>query len=136
VVIWVESVRLRAEFLANKEVLDYRGSQVLGTSWFGGNYFVKDNPYFTKLPVDCAFNWEYQSLATYNKNRYGLRLYNGETLVGCISDHKKEVYSAFSVIPAGRGKIIITSLDLFSCLQDLKANIVAQQLLLNILTLQ
>ncbi len=150
-----------AEFLSNKEILDYRGSQTLGKSWFGGNYFVKGNPYFTGLPVNCAFNWEYQSLATYNKNRYGLRIYNGKTLVGCVSDHKKEIYSAFSVIPAGRGKIMITSLDLFSCLQDFeatktkidedglnasvntyntssknKANIVAQQLLLNILTVQ
>ena len=90
-----------------------------------------------------------------------MRLFNGETFVGCISDHKKEVYSAFSVIPAGMGKIVITSLDLFSCLQDLelterkideegqnasvntynpsmknKSNIVARQLLLNMLKVQ
>ena len=147
-----------ADFLCNKELLDYRGSQILGKSWFGGNYFVKENPYFENLPVNCVFNWEYQALATYNKKRLGLRVFNGETLVGCVSDHKKEAYSAFSVIPAGRGKIILTSLDLFSCIKDInngnqeididglnasinsyntslanKSNVVGQQLLLNIL---
>lgn len=149
-----------ADFLCNKEILDYRGFQILGKSWFGGNYFVKKNAYFNNLPINCVFNWEYQALATYNKKRMGLRLFNGETLVGCVSDHKKEVYSAFSVIPAGRGKVILTTLDLFSCIKDIKAdkkeidiegldasintfntglknksNIVGQQLLLNILSL-
>lgn len=147
-----------ADFLSNKEVLDYRGAQMLGKSWFGGNFFVKDNPYFENLPVNCAFNWEYQCLATYNKKRMGLRTFSGETMVGCVSDHKKEVYSAFTVIPAGQGKVILTSLDFFSCLKDSKApdtpidieglnasrgtyntsltnkaNVVGQQLLLNIL---
>lgn len=147
-----------AEFLADKEVLDYRGAKKLGTSWYGGNFFVRKHPLFEGLPTDCAFNWEYQCFATYNRNRVGLRNFNGETVVGCVSDHKKEVYSALSVIPAGRGQVILTTLDIFACLQDLqaptgpvdiegmnesmntfnnsrenKANIVGQQLLLNLL---
>ena len=147
-----------AEFLADKEVLDYRGAKKLGTSWYGGNFFVRKHPLFEGLPTDCAFNWEYQCFATYNRNRVGLRNFNGETVVGCVSDHKKEVYSALSVIPAGRGQVVLTTLDIFACLQDLqaptgpvdiegmnesmntfnnsrenKANIVGQQLLLNLL---
>ena len=67
------------------------------------------------------------------------------------------MYSALSIVPHGRGKIILTSLDIFSCLKDVKpvkraegdgenasmntfnasqtnkANIVGQQLLLNML---
>lgn len=154
----IKSTDKWAEFLANKEVIDYRGKQKLGISWFGGNYFVKKNPYFEHLPVDCAFNWEYQCFATYNKDRYGLRINSGETQVACISDHKKEVYSAFSIIHAGKGKIILSTLDIFSCLQDIqkgkkdidtdglnasintynssasnKAGLVGQQLLLNLL---
>jgi hypothetical protein len=109
-----------ADFLSDKEVADYRGSKKLGTSWYGGNFFVKEHPLFEGLPQNCAFNWEYQCFATYNRKRVGLRLFNGETVVGCVSDHKKEVYSALSVIPAGRGKVILCSLDLFSCIQDLK----------------
>jgi len=109
-----------ADFLAEKETVDYRGSKKLGTSWFGGNYFVKDHPLFEGLPVNCVFNWEYQCFATYNRKRMGMRLFNGETIVGCVSDHKKEVYSALSVIPAGRGNIILCALDMYSCIQDIK----------------
>lgn len=146
-----------ASFLAKKEIIDYRGMKELGTSWYGGNFFVKDHELFTGLPQHCVFNWEYQSLATYNKNRIGLRIFNGETVVACVADHKQEVYSALSIIPHGRGRIILSALDILSCLKGLKAeqraegdgenaamntlnvsqqnkaNIVAQQLLLNML---
>lgn len=146
-----------ATFLGRKEVIDYRGSKELGTSWYGGNYFVKEHSLFTGLPQNCVFNWEYQCFATYNKKRLGLRLLNGETIAGCVSDHKQEVYSALSVIPQGRGAIILCALDIFSCIKELKAekraegdgenaamntfntsqkntaNIVGQQLLLNML---
>ena len=146
-----------AGFLAKKEVIDFRGAQVMGTSWYGGNYFVKSHPLFDGLPESCVFNWEYQCFATYNKERIGLRMFNGETVVGCVSDHKQEVYSALSIVPYGRGKIILCSLDILSCLKDVKAtkraegdgenasmntfnasgrngaNVVAQKLLLNML---
>lgn len=86
-----------------------------------------------------------------------MRMFNGETIVGAVSDHKKEVYSALSVIPHGRGKIILNALDITSCIQNVKmqkraegdgenasmntfnalennpANIVAQQLFMNML---
>jgi hypothetical protein len=84
-------------------------------------------------------------------------MFNGETVVGCVSDHKQEVYSALSIVPHGRGRIILCSLDILSCLKDAKAtkraegdgenasmntfnasgrngaNVVAQKLLLNML---
>jgi hypothetical protein len=147
-----------ATFLGKKEVVEYRGMQVMGTSWYGGNYFVKEHPLFAGLPQSCVFNWEYQCLATYNKNRIGLRIENGETVVGCVSDHKQEVFSALSIFPHGRGKIILSGLDLLSCITTVKAekkaegdgenasmttfnsssvnpaNVVGQQLLLNMLT--
>ncbi|QKJ33162.1 beta-glycosidase [Mucilaginibacter mali] len=146
-----------ATHLAKKEAMDFRGIQVMGTSWYGGNYFVKDSKLFDGLPQSCVFNWEYQCLAAYNKNRIGLRMMSGETIVGAVSDHKQEVYSALSVIPHGRGKIILNALDLLSCIKAVKtekkaegdgenasmagfdnaaanpANIVGQQLLLNML---
>ena len=107
-----------AEFLADKEVLDFRGAKELGRSWYGGNFFNRTHRVFDGLPADCAFNWEYQCFAAYNRRRIGLRAENGETLVGCVSDHRKEVYSALSVIPVGRGKIIITTLDVPACLKS------------------
>ncbi len=146
-----------AGFLAKKEVADYRGLQQLGTSWYGGNFFVKEHPLFSGLPQSCVFNWEYQCLAGYNKSRSGMRLFNGETIVGCVSDHKPEVYSALSILPHGRGKIILCTLDILSCIREFKtdagsegdgenaamstyntsaknsANIVGQRLLLNMI---
>lgn len=143
--------------LAQKEVIDYRGSKVLGNTWYGGNFFSKQHELFSGLPQAQVFNWEYQCFATYNKSRIGLRLFNGEPIVACVADHKKEVYSALSIVPHGRGKIILCSLDIFSCLRDVnvgrkaegegenasmntfnasqknRANIVGQQLLLNML---
>lgn len=146
-----------ATHLAQKEVLDYRGSKPLGTTWYGGNFFSREHPFFEGLPQAQVFNWEYQCFATYNKSRLGLRLVNGETIVACVADHKPEVYSALSIVPHGRGKIILCTLDISSCLRDInlgtrvegegenasmntfnasqknKANIVGQQLLLNLL---
>jgi hypothetical protein len=147
-----------AEFLADKEVLDYRGAKPLGKSWYGGNFFCRAHRVFEGLPSDCVFNWEYQCFAAYNRRRIGLRVANGQTLVGCVSDHKKEVYSALSVIPAGSGQVILTTLDIPSCIRGAKAytqavdedgmnesmntfntsdanraNVVGQQLLLNLL---
>ena len=153
----VNNIERWAEHLAQKEVIDYRGAKVLGKSWYGGNYFSKEHTLFDGLPQACVFNWEYQCFATYNKNRLGLRLFNGETVLACVSDHKKEVYSALSIIPHGRGKIVMCALDMFSCIKDVKpekkaegegenaamaslnasqrnkANVVGWQLLLNML---
>ena len=147
-----------AEYLSDKEVLDYRGSKILGKSWYGGNFFNRKHPIFKGLPQDCVFNWEYQCFATYNRRRLGLRCETGDILVGCVSDHRKEVYSALTVIPAGRGKVILSTLDIPACIKDVKpyaeavdldgmnesmntfntssenkANIVGQRLLLNML---
>ena len=147
-----------ADFLVEKEVLDFRGAKTLGTSWYGGNFFAKEHPLLAGLPVNCAFNWEYQCFAAYNRQRIGLRNFNGETVVACVSDHKKEVYSALSVIRAGMGVVILCSLDVLACIKDMetveqemdidganasintfntsdqnKANAIGQRLLLNML---
>ena len=110
-----------AEYLADKEVLDYRGSKTMGTTWYGGNFFNREHPVWDGLPADCVFNWEYQCFATYNRRRIGLRCVNGETLAASVADHKKEVYSVLSLIRAGRGQVIITTLDIPACIADIKA---------------
>ncbi|MBQ9476547.1 MAG: beta-glycosidase [Bacteroidales bacterium] len=147
-----------AEFLADKEVLDYRDSKTVGTTWYGGNNFNREHPIWNGLPQDCAFNWEYQCFAAYNRRRIGLRCENGEILGAVVADHKKEVYATTLLIRAGRGQILLTTLDIPACLGDMKefdrpedidgadesmktfdlsgdngANVVGQQLLLNML---
>lgn len=111
-----------AEYLSQKEVIDYRGCKEMGKVWLGGNFFSKPHSLFEGLPQGCVYNWEYQCFSTYNKNRVGLRINSGETIVAAVSDHSKEVFSALSLIPLGQGKIIITSLDIMSCLNGVATN--------------
>ena len=117
----VDNTERWADLLCDKEVMDYRGAKALGRSWYGGNFFCRRHPVFEGLPADCVFNWEYQCFAAYNRRRVGLRDMNGDILVGCVSDHRKEVYSALSEIAAGRGRILITTLDIPACLKGTAA---------------
>lgn len=123
-----------AQSLAKREIIDYRGSQPLGAVWYGGNYFVRENPLFADLPVNCVFNWEYQCFAQYKRNRIGLRLSNEDIIVGAASDHKKELYAAVSIIPMGKGKIILSALDILGAMKENKpSSVVAKKLLINYL---
>ena len=123
-----------SEYLGRKEVVDYRGKKELGRLWYGGNFFVREHPLFHDLPVNTAFNWEYQCFARYNRERYGLRLSGDEIVVGAYSDHRHEMYSAVSIIRVGRGEIILSTLDILPNLKsEDPSSAVAGKLLLNYL---
>ena len=125
-------------YLAEKEVLDYRGCVPLRTVWFGGNYAVAKNLYFSGLPCNTAFNWEYQSLAQYHKQSKALRIMNGKCLVAAVAEHKPEVFSALHSLKMGKGEIILSTLDIVRALnrRDETANVEARKLLINLMTLQ
>jgi beta-galactosidase len=126
-----------ARYLEEKEVLEYRGSRLIDRNWFGGNYFVREHKLFDGLPVNTAFNWEYQSLAHYDLNRIGLRLPDGESIAGVWADSRTEVYTAVTVIPVGAGRIILSTLDLEGAiLSGEKASVVARRILRNYLSFQ
>jgi beta-galactosidase len=123
-----------AQAMGRREIVDYRGSRLLGKYWYGGNYFVKENPLFAGLPVNCVFNWEYQCFAQYKRERIGLRLSGDDVVVGAASDHKQELYSAVSIIPMGKGKIILSALDILGAIKEGKpSSVIAKKLLLNYL---
>ena len=123
-----------AEWLASKEIIDYRGKKEIRDNWYGGNYVVKEHPIFNGLPVNTAFNWEYQCLADYKKERYGLRIGNGETVVAVSADHKPEMYSSVVIVPLGRGKIILSTLDLEAAiLKNDKPSAAAKRIFTNVL---
>jgi beta-galactosidase len=133
-VICLDHCDLFAEFLEKKEVLDYYGSMTIGKVWYGGNYFNKKHEVFDGLPQPTAFNWEWQSLAAYDLKRYGLRLKGEETLIGVYADHRQELFTALAVVPVGRGKIVLSALDLQKAIRSpSKSNITAKRLLLNLL---
>jgi hypothetical protein len=128
------SADIWAKSLARREIVDYRGSIPMGTLWYGGNYFVKENPLFEGLQVNSVFNWEYQCFAQYKRKRIGLRLVGDNILVGAASDHKQELYSVVSIIPMGKGKIIISALDILGAIKDgYSSSVVAKKLLVNYL---
>ena len=126
-----------ADFLEKKEVINYYGKQDIGSVWYGGNYFNRSHPLFNGLPVNTAFNWEYQSLADYDKKRIGLRLRGEYSIAGIYADHRQEVYTALGIVPYGRGEIILSTFDLVKAITKEKsqANIVAKRLLLNYILL-
>ena len=128
----VDHAKEWAKFLKLKEVIDYRGSEDAWIHWYGGNFFVKDHPLFEDLPTNIAFNWEYQCLARYNRERFGLRLYGEECIAGIQIEHHHELLSAVSIIPFGDGKIILSTLDLKGAILDnSSASVVAKKILLN-----
>jgi hypothetical protein len=123
-----------AEYFAKKEVLDYRGKKDLGILWYGGNFAVRDNPYFEGLPVNQAFNWEYQCFVHYDRKRFGLRLPEAETVVAAFADHKEEVFDAISIIPVGRGEIVISTLDIMPNLRsDNPSSYMAKRIVMNMI---
>ena len=131
----IRNADIWADYLNRKEVVKYRGSREMEPHWFGGNYFVRDHPLFDGLPVNTAFNWEYQCLAGYEgRDRFGMRLWGEECVVGCQADHNQELYTAVGIITLGRGTIILSSPDLTSAILEGKSSgVVAKQILLNYL---
>ncbi len=124
-----------AMYLRKKEIIEYKGSESAWIHWYGGNFFVKEHPLFKDLPVNTAFNWEYQSLAHYNRKRFGLRLQGEECVAGLQVDHQKELFTAVGIIPLGDGKIIISTPDIQGAiLSGDKSAAIAKKLLLNYIT--
>lgn len=131
----VKQADVWADFLARKEVVDYRGNRLLRSGDAGGNYFVRQHSLFAGLPVNTAFNWEYQCLAQYrDRQRFGLRLQGEQCVVGCYADHQQELLTAVGVVPLGRGRIVLSTLDLEAAIMsNSRAGILAKQILLNYL---
>ncbi|MHC4944693.1 MAG: PA14 domain-containing protein [Planctomycetota bacterium] len=82
-------------------------------AWLGGNFFVREHPFFKGLPVNCAMNWEYQALVNYkNKQRSGLVMEGEEAIVACVTGHTPQVATAVGIVPFGKGKIVLSCLSL------------------------
>ena len=61
-----------------------------------------------------------------------MRLEGEECVVGVQCEHKPELFTAVGIIPVGRGKIILSSLDLEGAiLSGDKSSVVAKKILMN-----
>ncbi len=119
-----------AEFLTSDTIkaVDYRGRYSVGR----GNFIAGKHELLSGLPQAQAFNWEYQIF--YSGSKYALRLYDTETIIAAISDNKKEVGTALCIIPYGRGRVILSTLNILPYLNsDTPHSVTAKRLFRNFL---
>lgn len=104
----------------------------IGGNWLGGQYFVKEHPIFEGLPVKCALNWPYQSVV--GGKRLGLDVHGGELVCGAYHTWPMQLGSAVSVVPLGKGRVILSSLDIASQLNGKETTAeVARRILCNMI---
>lgn len=101
-----------AEVLADLGALTYHGWMHGKSHWLGSNYFVRQHPLFAGLPVNQGMNWPFQEFAEYGAKRYGLLLDDEEAVVGFVSDHQHRVGTAVGVVRHGKGRIVLSTLEL------------------------
>jgi hypothetical protein len=124
-----------ADYFAGQEVLDYADKISVGRNSYPGNFFVREHPLFDGLPVNTAFNWEYQDLSMYSdRDQFGMILAGEECVVGSYIAGHMDLYTAVGIIPLGEGQIILSSLDIVASISEgAKSSVVSKQLLLNFL---
>jgi beta-galactosidase len=118
-----------------EEALDYRGRYEIKGPAFGGNFIAGKHALLQELPQAQAFNWEYQIFYLYGKeNLFALRISGVKPVIAAVSDHKKEVGTALCIVPYGRGRIILSTLDIVPYLtSETPQSWVAKQLFGNFL---
>ena len=82
----------------------------VGRAWLGGQYFAKAHPSFDGLPVNQGLGWAYQGVL--DGKRLGLDVRGGELVAGAYHTWPMKLGSAVSVVPLGKGKVILSSLDI------------------------
>jgi beta-galactosidase len=96
----------------------YKGPFTLGTAWTGGQYFAVKHPLFAGLPVNQALNWPYEDVVRTGRSRYGLVLDGEQLVAGCWQSTPMQLGTAVGVIPSGKGKIVVSTLDICPHLDD------------------
>lgn len=118
--------------ITNYTAAKYNGSFVIGTAWLGGLHFVREHPLFSELPVNTAMSWPYQALVRNGRSRSGLRLEGEELVAGAWHSYPMELGTAVGIIPCGKGKIIVSTLDVASQLDSRESSAeVARKLMCN-----
>ena len=98
--------------IATNTGIQYHGSFTVGTAWLGGLHFVKDHPLFKDLPVNTAMDWPYQAVVYNGRQRTGLRLEGEQLVAGVWHSYPMDLGTAVGVIPCGKGKIVVSTLNI------------------------
>lgn len=120
------------DLIAKNTGVKYDGNFSVGANWTGGQFFVRAHPLFQGLPVNCALDWPYQRVVQRGGTRMGLNLKGEQFVVGAYNTWGFQLGTAVAVIPCGKGRIIVSTLDICSHLneEDGPAS-VARKLLVN-----
>jgi beta-galactosidase len=104
------------ELIAKHTGVKYSGSFKIGTAWAGGIHFVREHPLFKDLPVNGAMDWPYQAVVRNGNERSGLLLEGEELVAGAwhanLEAAPQHLGTAVGVIPYGKGRIIVSTLDI------------------------
>jgi beta-galactosidase len=120
------------KLIETNTAVKYSGSFKIGTTWLGGLHFVREHPLFKDLPVNTAMDWPYQAVVRNGRARTGLRLEGEELVAGAWHSYPMDLGTAVGVIPCGKGKIVVSTLDIASQLNSSDTSaIVARKLLCN-----
>jgi beta-galactosidase len=94
------------------------GTFTIGMDWLGGQFFARKHPLLDGLPVDCAMNWPYQRIVRRGVTRFGMRLEGEELVAGAYESWPMSLGTAIGIINCGKGKVIVSSLDICGALDD------------------
>ncbi len=104
--------------IQKKTNVKYKGAFGVGRDWVGGQYFVMKHPLFKDLPVDCGLSWPYYSVIRWGGSRYGLFLDGEELVAGAYHCNDAMLGTAVGVVPCGKGRIVVSTLDIASNLGE------------------
>ena len=115
-------------------VYGYQSVQYSGSSHLGsrGRLFVGKSNYLKDLPVSQALGWEYQVF--YRDDIWGLDMGRSghETVVALAAQHRKDILTSVAQIPYGRGRIILSTLNIMTELKSKRPqSAIAKKLFLN-----
>lgn len=115
--------------------IKYNGSFIVGTAWLGGIHFVQQHPLFAGLPVNTAMDWPYQAVVENGRARSGLLLEGEDLVAGAWHCYPMKLGTAVGVIPYGKGKIVVSTLDIVDQLSSSETSAeVARKLLCNFIS--
>jgi hypothetical protein len=117
-VLFLERPETWLDLVAKHTHVKTNGTFALGMNWLGGQFFVKRHPLLEGLPVDCAMNWPYQRIVRNGPTRFGMRLEGEELVAGAYQSWPMSLGTAVGVINCGKGKIVLSSLDICGALDD------------------
>lgn len=120
------------DLIAKNTTLTCSGKFQVGSAWLGGVHFVKQHPLFNGLPVNTGMNWPYQAVVKNGADRFGLEMDGEELVVGAYHCYPMKMGTAVGVISCGKGKIIVSTLDICGNLVSTESSAnVAKKILCN-----